>query len=357
MTTTAESLRVLGLSPSATLEDANQAYKDLVRVWHPDRFQSDQNLKQRAEESTRKINEAVSHLRKIFKNIPAGSSLEALERSSGNSRPSSQPNSYQDYRDDWDEDDYEEEGSRAHFTHPFTAENVTFQKSFFQNGAFAVLRTLKGCLAIALSYLIYSYIEATPPIHLIIAILLASRGASEILRNSALFFLYRPILVVSQNSLHIIEFGSVSLTHISDIRVTGDTGRYKIRINLYPTFLETLPFEYRLILKIRHLFKGSHFVLKGRGMDSDPTLVPRIFDFAISIPSPHRLADNLLPLRKLACSQIIASACLATCAIRCFLDGDIIPEITGPYIVIFLMCRMYSLILGVVPHPKGQTVN
>ena len=357
MITIAESLQVLGLSSSATLEDANQAYRDMVRVWHPDRFQSDKNLKLKAEESTRKINEAVSHLRAIFKNTPPGSSLEALARSSENSRPSSQPNSYQDYRDDWDEDHFEDEDSLSDFTNQFTSGSITFQKSFFQTSSFAILRTLKGGLAIALSYLIYSYIEATPPIHLIIAIFLASRGASEILRNSALFFFHRPILVVSQNSLHIIEFGSVSLAHISEIRVTGDIGRYKIRINLYPIFLETLPFEYRLILKIRHLFKGSHFVLKGRGMDSDPTLVPRIFDFAISTPSPRQLADNLLPLRKLALSQIIASACLATCAIRYFLAGDIFPEITGPYIVIFLMCRMYSLILGVVPHPKGQTTN
>ncbi len=30
--------KVLGLEPGASLEEVNQAYKDLVFIWHPDRL-------------------------------------------------------------------------------------------------------------------------------------------------------------------------------------------------------------------------------------------------------------------------------------------------------------------------------
>lgn len=353
MTNTAESLRVLGLSPRATLEDANQAYKDLVRVWHPDRFQSDQKLKLKAEDNTRKINEAVSHLRTIFKKMPAGSNLEALERSSTNTRPSSTPTSSQTRRDARVPDDHDEEESQPLFANSFRADRIMLPKRFYQTGTFAILRILKGGISLGFAYLSYSYIEATPPFHLMAAIFLASRGVSGILRNSTLFLLHRPIAIVSPSSLHILEFGSISLRHISEIRVTGDIGRYKIRVTLWQGFLEQVPFEYRLILKTRHFFKGSHFVLKGRGLDDDPTLIVGAFRYAITIPSTRPATDKLLHLRQLAWSQIIAFASVITCATRCFLDGDIILEIAAPYVVIFLMCRLYSLILGIAPHPKA----
>src|SRR5579871_1100241 len=54
---------VLGVSPHASWEVVRQAYRDLVRVWHPDRFQSDPELQRKAEQQLRKINEAYFALR------------------------------------------------------------------------------------------------------------------------------------------------------------------------------------------------------------------------------------------------------------------------------------------------------
>lgn len=357
MTKIAESLRVLELSSSATLKDANQAYKELVRVWHPDRFQSDEKLKRRAEENTRKCNNAIEHLRSVFKDMPPGSSLEDLECSEEEAQTSSSSYDDEDFSDDWDDRDYEEDEPRSSFSKSFDVDSATFQKRFFQTGTFAILRFIKGLLAIGFSYLLYLYIEITPPVHLIIAVIFASRGATSILRNIGLFILRRPILVISSTSLHIIEFGSVSVRYITEVQVTGDTGRYKIRINLCPEFLDSVPFECRFILQIRHFFKGSHFVLKGRGLDEEPTLAPHLFRLARSLPALQAEAGNLLPLRGLAWSQIIASGCVLTCATRCFLSGDIVPEVTAPYIVIFVMCRVYSLIVGIMPQPRIQSYD
>ena len=55
--------RALGLAPDASWEEVRQAYKDLVRVWHPDRFQSDPELRERAEQRLQKINDAYQALK------------------------------------------------------------------------------------------------------------------------------------------------------------------------------------------------------------------------------------------------------------------------------------------------------
>lgn len=51
-----ESFSVLELPQTATLADAKTSYRDLVRIWHPDRFQSDDRLRRRCEEKVKKLN-------------------------------------------------------------------------------------------------------------------------------------------------------------------------------------------------------------------------------------------------------------------------------------------------------------
>ncbi len=55
-----EALRQLGLTTTATESDVKQAYKDLARIWHPDRFQNDEQLGARTETQIKIINEARS---------------------------------------------------------------------------------------------------------------------------------------------------------------------------------------------------------------------------------------------------------------------------------------------------------
>jgi hypothetical protein len=53
-----EAFDVLGLRPGAPASEIKEAYRDLVKVWHPDRFGSDPRLRQRAEAKLKEINEA-----------------------------------------------------------------------------------------------------------------------------------------------------------------------------------------------------------------------------------------------------------------------------------------------------------
>ena len=65
MTEIKRSLRTLGLDDGASREEIAQAYKDLVRVWHPDRLTNDPALKHRAQEKLKDITRAYDVLRRV----------------------------------------------------------------------------------------------------------------------------------------------------------------------------------------------------------------------------------------------------------------------------------------------------
>ena len=55
-------LKMLGLELGASHEDVKKAYRDLSKVWHPDRFAEDPTLQQKAGEQLKAINDAYQHL-------------------------------------------------------------------------------------------------------------------------------------------------------------------------------------------------------------------------------------------------------------------------------------------------------
>jgi hypothetical protein len=55
-------LKILELETTGSLQEAKRAYKDLVRVWHPDHFQNNPRLKQKADQKLREINLAYNFL-------------------------------------------------------------------------------------------------------------------------------------------------------------------------------------------------------------------------------------------------------------------------------------------------------
>lgn len=53
-----KALDVLALENNATAAEIKEAYRDLVKVWHPDRFGNDPRLRQKAEDKLQQINDA-----------------------------------------------------------------------------------------------------------------------------------------------------------------------------------------------------------------------------------------------------------------------------------------------------------
>jgi hypothetical protein len=56
---------MLEMSPGASPAEVKQAYRDLVKVWHPDRFSHDADLHRKAQEKMKALNDAYQHLRRL----------------------------------------------------------------------------------------------------------------------------------------------------------------------------------------------------------------------------------------------------------------------------------------------------
>lgn len=57
---------ILELDPGASPDEARQAYKDIVNVWHPDRFSGNLRLKEKAEEKIKEINAAYDTVKSFL---------------------------------------------------------------------------------------------------------------------------------------------------------------------------------------------------------------------------------------------------------------------------------------------------
>ena len=60
-----KALKILELDRKASMDDVNQAYKDSVSVWHPDRFPHNPRLKRKAEEKIKEVNLAFETLKSL----------------------------------------------------------------------------------------------------------------------------------------------------------------------------------------------------------------------------------------------------------------------------------------------------
>lgn len=57
---------ILELNSNASIDEAKQAYKDMVNIWHPDRFSNNPRLKQKAEDKLKEINEAYEMMQSFL---------------------------------------------------------------------------------------------------------------------------------------------------------------------------------------------------------------------------------------------------------------------------------------------------
>lgn len=53
---------LLGVAPGTSGSELKEAYRDMAKVWHPDRFAHDPRLRQKAQERLKEINEAYEQL-------------------------------------------------------------------------------------------------------------------------------------------------------------------------------------------------------------------------------------------------------------------------------------------------------
>ncbi|MBF0466160.1 MAG: DnaJ domain-containing protein [Nitrospirae bacterium] len=91
-----KSLEVLGLNSKASPEEIKEAYKDLVKVWHPDRFAHDPKLQKKAGDKLSEINEAYRNLKDYDIKNETGQTEESVKASSEDTKTSEKKESVKD---------------------------------------------------------------------------------------------------------------------------------------------------------------------------------------------------------------------------------------------------------------------
>jgi curved DNA-binding protein CbpA len=56
----------LGVPPGATHDTIKQIYRDLCNVWHPDRFEHNERLKDKATKELQEMQQAYEHISSHF---------------------------------------------------------------------------------------------------------------------------------------------------------------------------------------------------------------------------------------------------------------------------------------------------
>ena len=82
---------LLGVKPGASVAELKAAYRDMAKVWHPDRFGHDERLQKKAQDKLKEINEAYEQLisGKVPRPRPSATSKDnasAAEQSAANAR-------------------------------------------------------------------------------------------------------------------------------------------------------------------------------------------------------------------------------------------------------------------------------
>lgn len=86
--TESEARRVLGVDPTAPIMHVRQAYLDLVKVWHPDRFEHDARLREKASQSLQRVNAAYAVLQRSTGHAETAAPSSSAPSPSAAPRPS-----------------------------------------------------------------------------------------------------------------------------------------------------------------------------------------------------------------------------------------------------------------------------
>ena len=72
--------KILELDHESSMDEAREAYIDMARVWHPDRFTNNPRLRKKAEEKLKKINIAYAEIRALLSTGPETLRIKKTDR-------------------------------------------------------------------------------------------------------------------------------------------------------------------------------------------------------------------------------------------------------------------------------------
>jgi len=267
MPSNGDHLYTLGLAPGATWQQINEAYRDLINVWHPDRFQTNERLRKKAEEQTRKINAAMEALRKSYKE--EGPQQPPTQKPQYNPAPPYKPTTQSA--------GFSTENAQFRKRHQKDVRNAAYQFELapllvYQRPRASFTKLLFAALVMVVGYLI-SQQPAAPAERVTGASVLLLSALHIATLHAALLVTRRPVVVVSSYGLASLRTGFIKMRDISRMWSCIEAGIPALAVEYSKEYLHRQNFFTRSIFSLRGYIGRAHSVISCGGLDTHPTVI------------------------------------------------------------------------------------
>jgi hypothetical protein len=344
MDTRAEHLATLGLAPTASWDEVTQAYKDLMRVWHPDRFQGDERLRKKAEAQAQRINNAMSELRKMGKEAPSSARGEPREqhKQSNSTRGTTSTSQADSARHHQHHQTASNEQTSSSGTRSFMIAPLYIRQRF----ATSLFRVAAACAVFYVTYESIRIAHASPyqeAASLAFAFMALDFGV----RNLTVMLLPKPIAAIERNGLFFLKTGKLSWADIESAWPVMTPRSNQISLVLSQHYIGKQNFFLRVLLRFRRWAKSPHIVIPFNGLTVDPVsainaMRLRQIHQDVAIEEPLRPPTGLILL-----ALVVCAACFAVAITRCALNLSTSHLEYIAYFALFGLSRCASVVLRV----------
>jgi hypothetical protein len=333
----AEYLATLGLAPEASWKEVTEAYRDLMRVWHPDRFQNDERLLKRAEAEAQRINHAMSELRKLGKEPSKAEGAKPADTAARAPRREGYSGSGA--------------GSRAGAGAGARATGSAFEnKTFLIAPLFVYQRFTTSILRIAASVAVLYLAQESLERSIMgrnqefIALAFAFFAIDLGVRNLSVMLSPKPVAVVERDGLFFIKTGQLAWGDLESAWPVI-THRYRyLSLNLSPSYLARCSVFRRVLLRLRRICRSPHLIIPFNGLSEDPVSVVnamRLRQVHQDInPAGRQVASN----RVVMIAGGVALLAVVLSVVRGVLIASSTPFDYIPYLVIFGLARGFGIV-------------
>ena len=322
-----EHLGTLGLHPDATWDEVTEAYRDLMRVWHPDRFQSDERWRKKAEEQAQRINHAMSELRKMGKSPPKKpfpSSSPEFESTYSKQKTQQRPEANQTRQNRDQSDPHTSQRKQEADQNKHTHGNFSFSIApllIYANGSRALLR---GLIALAIFYICYDALKHSSSTQhqqaFILAVAFAALDFS--VHHICAVISMSPLATVDRTGLFFLKTGKLNWIDVETVWPVIGHRSSNLNINLSKHHLSKHNPIARMIFRIKRALGPAHVTIPFTGLTAGPADIVS----AMKLRQVHNdLEIREIPLRFTRLIFILQLLSLAACAIafcRCLLGSN-----------------------------------
>lgn len=351
METVRDCLHLFGLRHGASWDEVNGAYRDLIRVWHPDRFHSDERLLKKANEQTAMLNLAMQKLRAEYKPAQPTSNTSSSSKQTSSSTQNSSTTAQKKTRP-----------KAQSYQRGFESQDASQRARAFQLPPLLVRqrplsslgRILLGTAALILGF--YTTAGALRgSSQAVFGSAIALFAITMIVKNLCTLLIRRPLVRVDAKGISSYDSGPIGWGELSEVTGTVTTGAGAINISCTPAYLASQTWAIKWVLRLRKLLRGAHYVVRCGGLDALPNDVVRAINAQhltghidttarVSTPDSHGAQW----------ARLIGVLSALALMIRCSLGHPLTHIDFGFYFAVFATCQAYDITHRILRLPNGE---